>query len=84
MKFGLLTDIDMFLMVEHGIRVQISHAIHQYTEINKKTRKIMIKIKYWDVKNLYGLAMSWKLPVDGFKRVENTSALNEDFKENCN
>ena len=48
----------MFLMVEHGIRVQISHAIHQYTEINKKTRKIMIKIKYWDVKNLCGLAMS--------------------------
>ena len=44
----------------------------------------MINIGYWDVKNLYGLAISRKLPVDGFKRVENTSTLNEDFKENCN
>ena len=74
----------MFLMGEHGIRGQISHAIHQYMEINKKTRKIMINIRYWDVKNLYGLAISRKLPVDGFKRVENTSTLNEDFKVNCN
>ena len=34
--------------------------------------------------NLYGLAMSNKLPVDGVKWVENTSQLTDDFIKNCN
>ena len=40
--------------------------------------------KYWDVNNLYGLAMSQKLPVDGFKWIENISQFNKDFIENHN
>ena len=36
-------------------------------------------LKYWNVNNLYGRAMSQKLPVNGFKWVEETSPLNEHF-----
>ena len=33
-KFGSLTDIDMLLMVEKGIRHEICHAIHRYAKAN--------------------------------------------------
>ena len=33
-KLDLLTDIDMLLMVEKGIRGGICHAIHQYAKAN--------------------------------------------------
>ena len=36
-------------------------------------------LTYWYVNNLYGWAMSQKLPVNGFKWVENTSQFDEDF-----
>ena len=35
-------------------------------------------LKYWDVNNLYGWAMSQKLPVNGLTWVEDLSELNED------
>ena len=34
---------------------------------------------YWDTNNMYGWAMSQKLPVDGFKWKKNTSKFNEKF-----
>ena len=42
-KSELLTDIDMLLMVEKGIRSGICHAIHKYAKANNKYIKIMIK-----------------------------------------
>ena len=36
-------------------------------------------LKYLDANNLYGWAMSQKLPVNGFKWVKNLSKFNEDF-----
>ena len=36
-------------------------------------------LMYLDVNNLYGWAMSQKLPVDGFKWIKNLCELNEDF-----
>ena len=84
-KLDLLTEIDMLLMVEKSIRGEICHAIHQYTKANNKYMKDYNKnkglsyLKYWDVNNLYGWTMSQKFPVNGFKWVENTSQLNEDF-----
>ena len=38
-KLGLLTDIDMLLMVEKGIRNGICHAIHRYEKANNKCMK---------------------------------------------
>ena len=40
--------------------------------------------KYWGVYNVYGWAMSRKLPLGSFKWVENTSQLSKDFVENSN
>ena len=37
---------------------------------------------YLDANNLYGWAMSQKLPVDGFKRVKDLSKFNESFIKN--
>ena len=72
-KLELLTDIDMLLMVKKGIRRGICHAIYRYAKTNNKYMKNYNKYKeesfsqYLDAKNLYGWAMSQKLPVSGFK-----------------
>ena len=77
-------------MVEEGIRGGICHAIHQYAEVNYKHMKNYDKnkeslyIKYWDVNNLYGWAMSQKLPVNDFKWVEDFSEFDEGFIKSYN
>ena len=84
-KLELLTDYDMLLMVEEGIRGGICHSIHRYAKANNKYMKNYDKnkeslyIQYLDANNLYGWAMSQKLPVNGFKRVKNTSKIDEKF-----
>ena len=72
-ELELLTNVDMLLIVEKGIRGGICHAIHRYTKANNKYMKNYDKkkessyIQYLDENNLYGWAISQKLPVDGFK-----------------
>ena len=89
-KLELLTDIYMLLMVEKGIGGEVCHAIHRYAKANKKYMKDYDKnkelscLKYWDVNNLYGWAMSQKLPVNKFERIEDTSQFNVDFIKNYN
>ena len=71
-KLELLTDIDALLMVEKRIRGGICKTIHQYAKANNKYMKDYDKnkkspyLKYWDVNNLCGCAMSQKLPVNNF------------------
>ena len=73
MKLELLTDVDMLLMVEKGIRGGICHAIHRYAKANNKYMKNYDKskessyIQYLNANNLYGGAISQKLLVNGFK-----------------
>ena len=38
-KLELLTDLDMLLMVEKGVRRGICHAIHRYAKANNKYMK---------------------------------------------
>ena len=69
-KLELLTDTDMRLMVEKGIRGRICHAIHRYAKGNNKYMKGYEKnkessyLKYLYVHNLYGWAMLQKLPIN--------------------
>ena len=84
-KLELLTHFDMLLMVEKGIRGGIYHAIHRYAKANNKymnnydKNKESSYIQYLDANNLYGWAMSQKLPADGFKWEKNMLKFNEDF-----
>ena len=77
-KLELLTDYDMLLMVEEGIRGGICHSIYRYVKANNKYMNNYDKneessyIQYLDANNLYGWAMSQKLPVNNFKWVEDT------------
>ena len=86
-KLELLTDVDTLLMVEKGIRGRICHAIDRYAKANNKYMKNYDKkessyIQSLDENNLYGWAMSQKLPVDGFKWKKNMLKFNEEFIKN--
>ena len=89
-KLELLTDIDLLLIVKKGIRRGICNTSHRYAKANNKYMKNYDKnkelsyLKYWDVNNLYGWAMSQKLPVNKFEWIEETSQFNEDFITNYN
>ena len=78
-KLDLLTDINMLLMVEKGARGGICHSIYQYGKVNNKYMKDYNKnkessyLKYWDINNLYGWAMSQKLSVNNVEWIEDTS-----------
>ena len=59
-KLELLTDIDMLLMAEKGIRGEICHAIHRYAKGNNKYMKnydkniISSYLEYLNANNLCG------------------------------
>ena len=70
----LLHDPDMLLMFEKGIRGGISMISNRYGEANNKymgqgfnRNKLKKYLMYLDANNLYGCAMSMKLPTHGFK-----------------
>ena len=65
-------------------------STHRYTKENDKyMKKYDTSIEssyliYLDTNNLYGWAISQKLPVNGFKWVNNLSRFNEAFMKNYN
>ena len=70
----LLSDINMLLMFEKGIRGGISIISNRYGEANNKymgrgfnKNKPSKYLMYLDENNLYGCGMSEKLPTHGFK-----------------
>ena len=80
----LITDMDMYQLVEGDIRGGVSQITHSREQLNvpgyegynenAATKYLM----YWDANNLYGWAMSQPLPVGDFKWLNNyeVNALN--------
>ena len=89
-KLELLTDYDMLLMVEEGLRGGICHAIHRYPKANNKYMKNYDKnkessyVQYFNANNLYVWAMSQKLPVNSFRWINNVTGIDEEFIRNYN
>ena len=73
-KLDLLSDPDMLLMFEKGIRGGLTQAVHRYAKANNKymydnydPTKESIYLQYLDANNLYGWAMIKKLPTGNFR-----------------
>ena len=89
-KLYLLSDADMLLMIVKKNRGGICHPVHWYAKANYKYMKGCDKnkelsyLKYWDVNNFYGWALSKKLQLGNFKWVEETFEFNGDFIKSYN
>ena len=72
-ELDLISDIDMHLFIEKGMRGSISYIAKRYCKANNKHMKSYdeykesIYITYLDANNLHGWAMSQYLPYSGFK-----------------
>ena len=75
-KLELLTDPDLLLMFERGIRGGITQAVRKYAAANNPymgdksdPTEDTTNLQYLDTNSLYGWAMSQPLPTGGFRWV---------------
>ena len=87
-ELELLTDIDMVLMFEKGIRGGISQAIQRSASANNKympnynPKAPSTYLMYADANNLYRYGMSKKRPINDFKWCDALEMFTSDFIKN--
>ncbi|XP_057308003.1 uncharacterized protein LOC130645896 [Hydractinia symbiolongicarpus] len=83
----LLTDINMLLMFEKGLRGGIIQAVKRYAKANNsympdyKPDEASTFIQYLDANNFYGWAMVQKLPTNGFRWIKDPEKFTPEFIE---
>ena len=82
-ELELITDIDMYLMIEKGIRGGISMISHRYAKANDPrmgveydASKPIKTLLYLDANSLYPTAMCEPLPIDQFTMVDEPDNFN--------
>ena len=81
----LITDINMLLMIESGMRGGRCHVMYSYVEANNKyinnydENKESSFLSYLDASNLYECPMIKKRPVCSFMWIKNVSRIDEEF-----
>ena len=84
----LISDIDMQLFIEKGLRGGISYIAHRYAKANNKYMSDYNPgeensyLMYLDANNLYGWAMSQPLPYRDFKWLYPEEIILDNYHEN--
>ena len=75
-ELKLITDHDMFIFFQKGIRAEMSYISNRCSKVNNEhlrsydSKQESKLIKYLDVNNLYGYVISKFLPTSGFKWID--------------
>ena len=89
-KLDLITDIDMILFIEKGMRGGISYIAHRHAKANNKYLPDYNPeledsyLIYQDANNLYGWAMCKRLPTGNFKWLNNLPETSEEIESFLN
>ena len=86
----LLTDYEIYLMIESGKREGISRVTHHFAKANNKYMKnfnkneLSVFLEYLDGNNLYGWAIYKKSPVFDFKWAKYLIKYTQEYMQNYN
>ena len=89
-KLDPLTDINVLLMVEKGIKGGFWYSFYRYAKGNYKYMKYYDRnkessyLQQWDVNYLYGWAMLQKLWLNNFEWIKDTPHFDKDLIKNYN